>query len=450
MNKTILLGLNELNFEYIKYYIREGFLPNFEHLFEKFGYSETISEDKYELLEPWIQWATVSTGMSFEEHKIFRLGDIVDRKDLDQIFEEIEREGYTVGAVSPFNVENRLKKPSFFAPDPWTETKASGSKTFVELSNAVSQAVNDNAQGKLTIQSIKALIKGIVKYTSASDYSFYLKKLRRIKSQVGVKALILDKLLADTFLYEWKKEKPDFTNLFLNTGAHFQHHYMFNSRAYEGEFENPEWYCPKSQDPLFEILKVYDQILGRLMKLPVRLIIATGLHQKPHRHLTYYWRIKEHQDFLQIIGVEDYQKVIPRMSRDFLVEFDSKEKALNAQEKLSTYKAEKDDTTIFTIDNRGKSLFVELTYPNDIDENFVIRGINRIENFKKYIAFVAIKNGEHDGIGYVADTENRIPKEKFSLKELYHFLIEDFIPVGNANRIIAENTRERNLKNPVV
>ena len=28
-HKTILLGLNELNFDYIKFYINQGLLPNF-------------------------------------------------------------------------------------------------------------------------------------------------------------------------------------------------------------------------------------------------------------------------------------------------------------------------------------------------------------------------------------------------------------------------------------
>ena len=33
-NKTILLGLNELNIEYILFYIEQGLLPNFKKLFE--------------------------------------------------------------------------------------------------------------------------------------------------------------------------------------------------------------------------------------------------------------------------------------------------------------------------------------------------------------------------------------------------------------------------------
>ncbi|MCH7398336.1 alkaline phosphatase family protein [Belliella sp. DSM 107340] len=427
MKKTILLGLNELNFEFINYYINEGSLKNFKKLFNENQIVETKSEDKYHLLEPWIQWVTVTTGKSFDEHKVFRLGDIVDRKDLTQIFEAIEEKGYTVGAVSPFNVDNRLVKPVFFAPDPWTKTKPIGNKIFVGLSDAVSQAVNDNAHGKLTKKSILALVKGLGKYTSPKDYAYYMNKISKLKTQIGVRAIILDKLLSDTFIKEWKKSTPDFANLFLNTGAHFQHHYMFNSSAYKGGYNNPEWYCPKDQDPLFEILELYDRILGKLLKLDVRLIVATGLHQKPHEKLTFYWRIKEHADFLKKIGVTNYSNVVPRMSRDFLIEFNSSEEAKEGEKVLSKYINANGDERIFEIDNRGKSLFVELIFSSDIDDDFSIKGDIIVNNFKKYIAFVAIKNGEHDGIGYVVDTENRIKDKSISLKELYSYLVEDYV-----------------------
>ena len=57
----ILLALNELNLDYVKGYIAEGKLPNFNKLLLQ-GVVNTTSESKYELLEPWIQWATVQTG----------------------------------------------------------------------------------------------------------------------------------------------------------------------------------------------------------------------------------------------------------------------------------------------------------------------------------------------------------------------------------------------------
>ncbi|MDA9247446.1 hypothetical protein N9P25_03910 [Flavobacteriaceae bacterium] len=420
-NKTILLGLNEINFDYIKFYVNQGLLPNFKKIFEIQPPIETVSENDYKLLEPWVQWVTIHSGKSYQEHSIFRLGDIVNNPELSQIFEELESEGLSVGAVSPFNAENRLKKPSFFVPDPWTKTNPSGNWIVKALYQAVHQSVNDNAKSKLNFKTIFSLGLGLLLYVPLSRWSHYLKTFFNLKKP-GAKALILDSLLADVHLTLWKKNKPDFSNLFLNSGAHIQHHYLFNSKGYNGNIKNPEWYCPKDYDPLIQILSEYDKQIEKLLKLKnVKIIVATGLHQQPHEHLTFYWRLKEHVKFAEMIGVENFSEILPRMSRDFLVKFNNQLDAVNAEKLLNSFYASKDDIKIFEVDNRGASLFVELVYPNDIEDNDSIYSKEsnlKLEKFKSYLAFVAIKNGEHNGIGYVTSNFDLKQKEKIELTSL--------------------------------
>jgi hypothetical protein len=158
-------------------------------------------------------------------------------------------------------------------------------------------------------------------------------------------------------------------------------------------------------------------------------MLATGLHQKPHPHMTFYWRLKEHADFLKKIGCNNYTEVMPRMSRDFLVTFDSESDAKEAEALLKGFKSVKDQIDIFTIDNRGKSLFVELTYSNDIQDNFEIsNGDISIKDFKPYIAFVAIKNGEHDGIGYFIDSETKATEgEQIKVTDVYGKIKSNFL-----------------------
>ena len=415
-NKTILLGLNELNFDYIKFYINQDLLPNFKKIFNIQPPIETTSENEYKLLEPWVQWVTIHSGKSYKEHNVFRLGDIVNNPELSQIFEELEKEGFSVGAVSPFNAENRLKNPSFFVPDPWTKTNPSGNGIVKALYKAVHQSVNDNAKSKLNLKSLISLGLGLLLYVPISRWFHYVKTVSKAKNP-GAKAVVLDSLLADVHLTLWKKYKPDFSNLFLNSGAHIQHHYLFNSKAYQGDLKNPDWYCPDGFDPLIQILSEYDYQLGKLLKLNnVKLIIATGLHQQPHKHLTFYWRLKEHVKFAEMIGIKNFSEILPRMSRDFLVKFKNETDALNSENLLNSFHAFKDDIKIFEVDNRGTSLFVEMVYPNDLKDNDSIYSKEsnlKLENFKSYLAFVAIKNGEHNGIGYVTSNfdlnlENRI------------------------------------------
>ena len=62
----------------------------------------------------------------------------------------------------------------FFVPDPWTKTKLSGPTLIQDLGKAVAQAVNDNAQEKVSKSSIIALLKGAIKYISISKIPHYL------------------------------------------------------------------------------------------------------------------------------------------------------------------------------------------------------------------------------------------------------------------------------------
>ena len=424
-NKTILLGLNELNFDYIKYYINEGFLPNFKKLLEIQSPIETLSENEYRLLEPWIQWTTIYTGKTFLQHNIFRLGDIVDNPNLSQIFEELEDDGLTVGAVSPFNADNRLKTPAFYIPDPWTKTHVSGNFLIKALYHAIHQSVNDNAKSTLSIKSIIALGLGLLIYAPIPRWSHYLKTVLNIRSP-GSKAVFLDSLLADIHLTLWRKYKPDFSNLFLNSGAHIQHHYLFNSKAYTGELKNPDWYCSVGFDPLINILSEYDYQIGKVLGLKnVKLIIATGLHQQPHKHVTFYWRLKQHDKFSEMIGIKNAIQILPRMSRDFLIIFQNKVDTTNAEILLNSFHASKDNLKIFEVDNRGNSLFIELVYPNDLDDNdSIYSNLSnlKLENFKSYLAFVAIKNGEHNGKGYLTSNFDLKLDELVNLSEIKAFI----------------------------
>ena len=89
--KLIFIELNEINFDTASFYIKNGEdLPGFKKLIKK-GIRNTESEPEYKNLEPWVQWPSVHTGKTYDEHKIFRLGDFVNSTD-EQFFEKVEKE----------------------------------------------------------------------------------------------------------------------------------------------------------------------------------------------------------------------------------------------------------------------------------------------------------------------------------------------------------------------
>lgn len=406
----ILFGLNEVNFEYIQHYISLGYLPNFKKLFESSALIKTSSEKTYEELEPWIQWVSIQTGKKFSEHGIFRLGDVVDNGHT-QIWEHLEEKyGVKVAALSPFNAANRAKDPAFFVPDPWTKTEVTGGWLMKKVAGAVADAVNENATGGSKITTYIYLILAVLRFSLIKRHiHIVLLILTALRSHYH-RAILLDQILTDVFCSAWKQTRPGFSTLFLNSVAHLQHHYMFNSAAYKGSNKNPEWYMKPDKDPLLEGLKSYDQLIKQMLDLPgsPRIFVATGLHQNPVEKPVFYWRLKDHAGFLENIGLE-YEDVQARMSRDFLVTFETEEQAKDGEDAFVSFKDHNGVRLFEEVDNRGTSIFVTLTYPHDFEEGKPVTfDGGEVKNFREHIGFVALKNGEHDGEGYFVDSANQV------------------------------------------
>lgn len=418
--QLLFLEFNEINFESVGFYAERGFLPNIRKLLENNGWATTTSEQRYEQIEPWIQWVTAHTGKTLAEHGVFRLGDIT-KHELPQVWEYLEARGLRVGAVGPMNAKYRLSDPAFFIPDFWTKTKLSAPRSLARLHEAVAQAVSDNAEARLTLQSAAALLGGLVAYAAPSNYSryFWLAASSVVKS--WRRAILLDLLLSDVFLRLVRGRSPDFATLFLNAGAHIQHHYLFSAQCYQGSCRNPAWYLSPGIDPILEVYRTYDRILGAVQAAfpAARIMIATGLHQEPHGEGTYYWRLRSHAGFLERIGVP-FARVEPRMSRDFLVVCRSAHEALQAQARLASATA-RDGAPLFQVDNRGTDLFATLAYPREISAGFDFRvGADWFSDLDQQVVFVALKNGHHDGIGYFLDTASdfRARSVQFELREI--------------------------------
>ena len=402
--KLILLELNEVNFEYVRHYTEHGELPVFARLLAEHGCTTTRSEPVYEHIEPWIQWVSVHTGKSFAEHGVFRLGD-APATGQEQIWETLEKRGLKVGAFSPMNAGNTLRNPVFFVPDPWTVAPVAGPGVLKRLYAAVAQAVNDNAQARITPRSTIDLIAGFYAYADWGKLPSYIADVLRSPRAHWAKALFLDRLLADCFFKLWRQTQPDFSSLFLNGAAHLQHHYLFNSGAYSGSHRNPAWYIPRTADPILEIYRLYDQVLADCLALDPRprIMIVTGLHQDPVDTPVYYWRLKNHDAFLSKLG-RPFSSVQPRMSRDFLVQCADAGDAARLGALLASGSGP-DGVALFEVDNRGDSLFVTLAYPHAIEAGFDARfGERVIRNFAADVVFEAIKNAHHNGAGYFLDT----------------------------------------------
>ena len=390
VKNLIFIELNELNFKYAQKYISKFNLKNLRKLCDQ-DYIKTIANEDYEYLEPWIQWTSIHTGLSAKEHKVFRLGDIINTK-LKDIFCIIEEAGFKVGAIMPMNTKNNLSSPAYFIPDAWTKTSTDNSFWSKLLSQSLNQIIIDNSKKKITLKSLVYFIICYLRFFSISNFNFYLKYFLKGMRKKYYLVFFLDLFLHDIHLKFLKKHKVNFSTLFLNGIAHIQHHYLFNSKLIEGNIKNPDWYISENEDPFYEMLKLYDKIIGDYLNLnDYNLLVATGLSQVKYDRIKFYYRLTNHGNFLKKIGIS-YKKIFPRMTRDFLIEFSNESLAIVAEKNLKMLTVDKKENLFGIIENRGKSLFVTLTYPQELtNKNKLYFNDKVISNGIEDLTFVAIK-----------------------------------------------------------
>ena len=230
----------------------------------------------------------------------------------------------------------------------------------------------------------------------------------------------------------FNSKEPNFSTLFLNACAHIQHHYLFNSKAISSfvELKNPDWYLDKDDDPLEDVLELYNLIIGELFScVDSEVVVATGLSQVPYDRIKFYYRLKNHSAFLTSLGIK-FLSVLPRMTRDFLIEFKDETLAADAEIILKNILVINSTEPLFgLIDNRGSSLFVTLTYSCEITELTYIN-VNNIKLFLlPQVSFVAIKNGMHSGEGFAFfsnGVSSFIPTNALHVAELGNIILNFF------------------------
>ena len=413
-----IIQLNEINFDILKMYINRGLsIPTLERIYK--SSHKTQSEKEYKLLEPWIQWPSFYTGKSYSEHEIFNLGDYM-RYEGDDLVSEWVKAGLDIVAISPMNLSNRSDKNDVFIPDPWMHEKSSGGFVVAKLAEAISEFVNNNSSGKVSLLSKIKLLYGVINILNINQVKFLMDYYRKINGLSYRKAIFLDYILTFVYLNSIEKKKNYRGLLFLNAGAHIQHHYFFNSKVIgTKKLLNPSWYINPTLDPLEEVLLAYDYMLGEILESSENSLIVTGLSQEPYNQVKYYYRLRDHAAFLNKHGVR-YSKVFPRMTRDFEVTFENERQKLEAMQFFESFK-DKSGTRVFGhIQDQESSLFITSNYPKEIDNAEFYLDETKV-NLSDDFVFVAIKNGSHCSVGYWAGIGQDLNSDDWEINNIWDF-----------------------------
>jgi hypothetical protein len=217
----------------------------------------------------------------------------------------------------------------------------------------------------------------------------------------------IDEVLFDVFVASVDAAPFSFASLYLNSVAHYQHHFWrrFDPRGFSPAIAPPD--CGPDDDPVREGYALFDRFIGRARARfggdDTLLVIVTGLSQRPladrdphggvHHH-----RLRDHHAFLRALDLRDVVAA-PKMSRDWRVESDSPAALARAQARLAALTVS--GAPLLSVgDLRGGAVFVETAIDRAVGPDERIRDGDRdLGPFDDWMVLSAIKSGGHDGRG---------------------------------------------------
>ena len=185
------------------------------------------TEQNYNL-DPWVQAVSISTGTNSKSHKIYKLGQPV--KKINQIWDYLSAKNISCSVWGAINSKFKNHRLLFhYFPDPWNfedKPKPINLKNLYLLPNYY-------AKNYLKINTFKflyfafffifSLFKNSRLLDTMGDILFAIKIILKKGFKNYILFFLFDIFFMNVVIKHSKQKKSDFTMIFLNSIAHFQH-----------------------------------------------------------------------------------------------------------------------------------------------------------------------------------------------------------------------------------
>ena len=447
MRKVVFLEFNELSPTLLNRWMAAGQLPNFKRFHDQSQvFVGTADMPARPDLEPWIQWYSLHTGLSYPQHRVYHLTDGPKAGHVD-IWHHLLAHGYSVGNCAGMNAPGFAAPGSFYIPDPWCNTESPYPEELRAYQRVILGLVQENsnaaaAPGKSDYLALLGFLAthGLSSTSVTAAARQLLTEARNPKAS-WKRAAILDKLQFDIFKHYWTRFQPDFASFFANSTAHFQHSYFHLLEPDKFALPEDMMRDAEHRDAIFFGYQQMDAMLGAFFRLEQRhglmLVLSTALSQEADPEVAYlYYRPRGIEQVFARLGI-DGANVLPVMAHQYSVPFPDETSAAGAKAKLETLSL--DGRPVFTVQfSDPTTLFFGSNLHHDIAAGAMIIQAGSNLGVPFYDLFYRVphsKTGVHhpDSVLWFKTGQHAVHKEKTSILNVFPTLSDYYgIPGDSA------------------
>jgi hypothetical protein len=420
-NPVIVLEFNELTPSLIDRFAAEGDLPNFTKLKQQSHVFTTEAEERAPDLEPWIQWVTVHSGLTYKEHGVFHLNE-GHKLSVKRTWETIAEAGHTSWICGSMNIGQSDAPNVMLLPDPWC-TKVKPNPAELELYfRFVQQNVleHTNTNIPLSLADYASFLGFMVrKGLSAGTVMAIARQLlaEQTSDCRWQRVVLLDLLQFDVFAHYYRKLTPAFSTFFLNSTAHYQHAYWDSMEPEKFSVLPGNGAAQKYRDAIRFGYQKMDVMLDRMMRLAdqssATLVLCTALSQQPSPDYDQndgaaFYRPRRFEDFATAIGLRGRYSIQPVMSEQFHLEFADPAEAAAAAAHLTTVLM--GGAPMLSVEHTATRIFVGCSLHHDVaDEAQMSVGGRTLRFGDLFYKMDTGKTGMHhpDGILWIRRPDHR-------------------------------------------
>ena len=445
--RLLLIEFNELCPSLLDKWMRAGDLPNFKKFYDDSEVYVTESDEQHApYLEPWIQWYSLHTGLSYRQHQVFNLTD-GPHAGHEDMWDVLRGNGLRVANCSSMNCKGFADPNAFFLPDPWCTSERPSPEALGIFHKVVSDRVQEysNKGTRLTagdyVRFLWFLLShGLHPTTIASLVGQLVSETMSSGKTSWRRAAALDKLQFDVFRHYDKRLKFNFATFFSNSTAHYQHAYW--------RFMEPSLFAapnsPEEAERYRDVVKFgyqeMDKLLGRFFEFEAEdttLVFSTGLSQQPYLKYEavggqHFYRPRNVESLLAKLDIA-YERIFPVMTHQYIAHFADTNTKENARRMFESILVN-NDQVFGTRDGVGDSLYFGNQITGSVPDGAVVQipaGGNAAREVPFYEIFYQIneaKSGFHhpDGALWIKSGNHRVHAEKVSILDVFPTVMDFF------------------------